>query len=394
MRGVNERHFREATIGQVGSPTAIPGGSAVPQVVVAMSLYQDPDKPRHRPSLVEDLVKLPTKATNQPLENQATATLAWLIDRSPVFAARFVALFVGWEQTPKGTIGARGWVSLRMPDGSTLFPDLSVDGAAGGFQLLIEVKVASELAEYVGQDGHIRTQDEQYRWGWSQLESPADRVRGVGTLTRKPGQCTIDLGSLRAREVGWPEVRDVLLQSIAEGALEPDVVLVGESFLGLIKKRIAIDAPTSAQLAEWLDAHKSLVADIVDRVHSAIPGATLIRASGAAFVGRRVVIPDVLGSPLRLRIYASPAGTAQNLHGEPDALIVGIERDAGGKLEQPAAGSFTEAGFLRERDIAGDTMHRRIWAMEDVKNDAAGTASAILEAVSSTGLVSERRPRQ
>ncbi len=81
-----------------------------------MTLYQDPDGPRHRPSLIEDLVKLPTKATNQPLENQSTATLAWLIDRSSVFAREFVALFMGAEPLPDGTIGARGWVPLRMPN--------------------------------------------------------------------------------------------------------------------------------------------------------------------------------------------------------------------------------------------------------------------------------------
>ena len=87
-----------------------------------MGFYQDPDKPRHRPSLVEDLFKLPTKPGLHPLENQSTATLAWLIDRSPIFAREIVELFLGPGSAPDGTLGARTWISLPNPDGAFLFP--------------------------------------------------------------------------------------------------------------------------------------------------------------------------------------------------------------------------------------------------------------------------------
>lgn len=89
-------------------------------------------------------------------------------------------------------------------------------------------------------------------------------------------------------------------------------------------------------------------------------------------------IPDVLGGELRLRVYASPAGAAQNLVGEPDSLIVGIERDSGGTLEAPASDIFAEAGFLKERDVVGGVMHRRAWPMEDAIADPAVTVASIL----------------
>lgn len=125
-----------------------------------MAFYQDPDKPRRRPSLIEDLVKLPTKPGLHPLENQATATLAWLIDRSPTFACEMVDLLLGPGSAPDATIGARTWVKLANPDGGVLFPDLCIEAAGGELQLLVEVKVASVLAQYACSDGVTRSQDD------------------------------------------------------------------------------------------------------------------------------------------------------------------------------------------------------------------------------------------
>ena len=94
----------------------------------------------------------------------------------------------------------------------------------------------------------------------------------------------------------------------------------------------------------------------------------------------------MLGSELRLRVYASPASAALNLVGEPDSLIVGIERDAGGNLESPASDIFAEAGFLKERDVAGNRMHRRAWPMEEALAEPTATAASIWEALALTNV--------
>lgn len=356
-----------------------------------LTLYQDPDKPRRRPSLVEDLVKLPTKPTGQPLENQATAVLAWLIDHSPSFARGFVSLIAPEVDLPNGRIGARTWVSLRMPDGGTLFPDLSIDGPHGTFQFLIEVKVASDLATYVDARGIERMQDAQYRWGWNALESPPQRLRMVTTLTRGREREDRSDEHRSAVAVGygerltWTQVAHLLHR--LEPDLESYVALVAFSFSQLILKRIAITQLSTAQMKEWLLRHTRVVEQVVGGVSAQVAHASIIGTKGAGFVGQRIVIEDVRGAPLRLRIYATPAGGPQNLPGGPDAVIVGIERDAGGKLEADIAGDFVEAGFLRERDIAGHLMHRRVWAMEDVESDASGVVSEIVEAVIASGHV-------
>lgn len=350
-----------------------------------MTCYQDPDKPRHRPSLIEDLFSLPTKAGLHPLENQSTATLAWLIDRSPVFAREFVELFLGEGAAPSGTLGARTWITIANPDGGFLFPDLCIEAGDGQLQLLVEVKVASDRAQYICSDGVTRWQEEMYRWAWTKLPGPQAAIRAVGTLTRGEGSTAVEAAELRAADVTWSRVRDLIQRLLDRSAFEPEASAVAASFLKAIKSRIAVDTPTPTELATWLEAHATLVEAIAAGLRDRVPGATLSKASGKGFIGRRVHIPDVLGSELRLRVYASPAGAPQHLIGEPDAIIVGIERDSGGTLEAPASDIFAEAGFLKEKDIAGGRMHRRAWTLDDMRDDPAdATVSSIWDALSIT----------
>jgi hypothetical protein len=351
-----------------------------------MAFYQDPDKPHHRPSLIADLFKLPTKPGLHPLENQATATLAWLIDRSPRFAREIVGLFLGAGSVPGGTMGARTWVSLPSPGGTVCFPDLCIEGSGGQLQLLIEVKVASALAQVLGIDGVVRSQEAHYRWAWGAMDPPHAQVRAVGTLTRLGGPTGIAPDTRCARDVTWSEVRDLIQRLLAESAFPSETELIADSFLSVIKARIAIDPLSPRELAAWLDRHASIVTEIASDLRARIPGATLTKAKGAAFVGHRVHVPDVLGGELRLRVYASPASAALNLVGEPDALIVGIERDAAGTLKPPASDVFAEAGFLKEVDVAGFVMHRRAWPMEDALAEPRAMAQRIWDTLAATGL--------
>src|SRR4051794_38878824 len=183
-----------------------------------MGLYQDPAAPRPRPSLVRDLFTLPTKPTLHPLENQATAVLAWLADRSKAFAAELVSLFLGASVEIAHPIGARAWVSLPQPGGVAVFPDLSLDGPAKRFQLLIEVKVGSDFHVYPMPDGSALSQPDYYRYAWAQLPAGSEaEVRAVGTLTRPGGDTPVAPADLKARDVTWAQVRDTLGQMLSDG---------------------------------------------------------------------------------------------------------------------------------------------------------------------------------
>jgi hypothetical protein len=185
---------------------------------------------------------------------------------------------------------------------------------------------------------------------------------------------------------GWSQVRDLIARLLEESAFGTATSLVARSLLGAIKARIAVEPPDPTELAVWLESHAPLVTGIAAGLRDRIPGAKLTKAGGAGFVGHRVHVPDVLGSELRRRIYATPAGAALNLVGEPDALIVGIERDAGETLESPASDVFAEAGFLKERDIAGNRMHRRAWPMQDAIAEPGAVGASIWEALSATAI--------
>ena len=182
----------------------------------------------------------------------------------------------------------------------------------------------------LGSDGLIRSQEVLYRWAWTALAGPHAEVRAVGTLTRPGGQTALEPADLQARDVTWSQVRDLIQRLLDESAFAPETRLVAGSFLRAIKARIAVDPPNPTELAAWLNAHAPVVTQIASDLRDRITGATLKKAGGAGFIGHRVHIPDVLGSELRLRVYASPAGAALNLVGEPDSLIVGIERDTDG----------------------------------------------------------------
>lgn len=85
-----------------------------------MQIYQDLEGPKKRPNLIDGLMRWPTTQALHPQENQFTEALAWLADRSPVFARALVGLFVpardqeflaALEGNP--TIGARTQLTCR-----------------------------------------------------------------------------------------------------------------------------------------------------------------------------------------------------------------------------------------------------------------------------------------
>src|SRR3954454_24723734 len=167
------------------------GCSSAAPMPDGMSLYQDPTGPRLRPSLIEDLFALPATIKHHPLENQSTAILAWLADRSPQFARRLAERYLGREVGADVVIGSRTQLALPQPGGGAVFPDLSLDGSGGSFQLLVEVKVWSDFHYYEHPTVGAMRQDAYYRRLWRDLETPGTvDLRAVGTLTRDGGSAT------------------------------------------------------------------------------------------------------------------------------------------------------------------------------------------------------------
>src|SRR3954453_3366178 len=104
-----------------------------------MALYEDPLGHRSRPTLIPALMSIPASASMHQHENQATAALAWLADRSPPFARHLAALFIGDDPAIREctAIGARAHtLSLPRPRGGTVFPDMSIDGSGAAFQVI------------------------------------------------------------------------------------------------------------------------------------------------------------------------------------------------------------------------------------------------------------------
>src|SRR4051812_27029734 len=209
-------------------------------------------------------MRQPTTVNVQPLENQLTESLAWLINRSDRFARRVVDVFARADPELAtalegvGKIGARTQLPLPRPGGGTLFPDLSIDGEGGSFQLLVEVKVTSGFHDY---DGLL--QPAMYAHAWRELGEPGPvRLRRVGTLAKETPPWSDDW---KAEDVTWKQIRAVL-----EAELESEVRTVATDVASAIDGRVlALDlAPSYERLEPWLKDRRALVRAIAERFSS------------------------------------------------------------------------------------------------------------------------------
>jgi hypothetical protein len=256
-------------------------------------LYQDPTGPRAWPSLVEDLFALSMTHKQHPLENQATAALAWLIDRSPAFARTIVACFLGDGAVPDVSVGARTQLSLPKPGGGVVFPDLSIEGAGGSFQLLVESKVWSDFHVYGHPVAGPLRQDAHYRLLWQELPGrPGSEMRAVGTLTRAGGPATPDVEQMVAADVAWSQARDVLAGLVETGQLGEDVRLVAQSYLAAMKTVVIGEPPDLAAAKAWLDEYESLVHAVVGGLQRALGGVRISSTGGRWFRAERLRLKD------------------------------------------------------------------------------------------------------
>jgi len=334
---------------------------------------------------VSDLLGLKATTAHQALEDQSTTVLAWLIDRSPAIARAVIELFLGDVGDLDYAIGAETQVSLPKPGGGALRPDLSICASEHALQLLVEVKVAAEFS-FSPEFGGLQ-QDDVYRYLWRLQTAGGAKIRAVGTLTRNPRiRHRVDTGELIARDVSWRELHATLAHVLSTDGVEPDVRLVGYSFVEAIDERIAPKPPTAGELAAFHKRFNALLIDTSTHVATTLGGGTPKLTTGAGYVGRRIVLIDSGGRTLFLRLHLAAKGSRLAIPGTPDALVVGPERDANGTLEPEAWPGVEQAGFSPLKDNDGYMWRRRVWPIDD-DSSSGELAEEIARAIRSTGLV-------
>jgi hypothetical protein len=319
--------------------------------------YQDPRDPqRARPNLILGLMRQPSTAKQSPQENQFTESLAWLLDRSPGFARAFCRLFfigdVDAEEAlaQAAVIGARTQVSLPHQQ-TTLFPDLNVAGDVGTFDLLIEVKTGANPNEYeFGTETLL--QPEMYIAAWRQAGGVQANLRRVGTLTPGYTFTAASTDELRAADVTFAEVYELLRELREKSQLEPEVELVAGDFAQALDQRVLhLQADLPAHAAALLQSAFGLVQSVSEAVASALGGAApLTRINrDSHYVGAYVHATAPDGVKFSIWVFATPAGAPYNRYLSPDNLGIGIYFKQPGQPGQRLAAG----GFTKHPDLAG-----------------------------------------
>ena len=358
-----------------------------------MRVYQDPAEPRLRPNLVTGLMELPSTSTQSPEENQLSETLAWLLDRSPVFARSFAQLFFDPDSDAAHVLntvdefGAETRISLPPLLGTgALFPDLSLCGSKQTFQLLVEVKVDASLHSHPHEFGAL-TQPEAYMEAWRQVDRTGEaQVRAVGTLTR--GDVSVgSVGPMRARDVRWDELRSLLVELIDDEHLEPGVLLVAVDFVEAIDVRVLgrTKLPAADELEDFLDWADLLIRALSPELAKRGLAPRKHVSRQAEFVGTYVDLQSPDGVAVELWIFASPIGGRYNLPGLAESLGVrlgakGGEGDLG--LITPARIHPGGFAFVRDNEKNKDfRVHLPLAAGSDISTSAVDAALAIQRAL-------------
>lgn len=325
-----------------------------------MPLYRDPKQSGSLDrGLIHGLMRAPTTTRIRPEENQFSEALTWALRRVPGLAHQFALLFVAGDTAAEQAIeaareiGIDTRISAKGASGEMLYPDLSLCGVDRAFQLLVEVKVGSDFHTYPLPDGGTASQPVIYALALAADPSGAGAaVRRVGTLSRDPEEAPTDTHPLRARDVGWAEVRDLLSAAPRVDGIHQVV----DELVTAIGTRVLPAPPPAAhvgRLLEW--AQGPLLPDVMRFVAAAVAG----RTTGATTTGARYayrggyvhcLAPD--GTALRLWVYISPEGVGYSVPGEPDAVYLEVDPEGEVRANATLQGLFA-AGFRRERDLAG-----------------------------------------
>jgi hypothetical protein len=361
-----------------------------------MIVYREPKRSAADDlGLIVALMRAPTSAAVRPEENQFSEALAWALRRVPGLARDFALLFVAGDAEAENAIrsaseiGVDTRVTARGPSGEVLFPDISLCGSGLAFQLLVEVKVGSGFHEYPLADGSMVFQPEIYARAL-ELDPPAvgADVRRVGTLSRRPEEAPKHGHPLRAHDVSWSAVRDLLRNATPPAGIAG----VFDEVVQAISARILPTPPSDEHIEALLMWARGLLPDLLRSLAARVDGTTSGR------VGKGIRVPFRAGTvhyaagatELKMWVCVSPGGVGYSVPGEPDAvyLIPDEERKAATVSLGPLA-----HGFRYERDIEGYD-NWRTWLPADEVRKAGPQAAqvalltgAFAEALAAAGLL-------
>ena len=345
-----------------------------------MPLSDEPAK-----NLVRGLMSLPSTASKTPTENQLTEVLAWLLEKSPILARRFVALAVGdlltiqncgWLHSDLGTEdggtfrGVRVWTQRSVPSlpgdpAPCYYPDLWITGGeARKFLLVVEVKVDATFHEMIlnadaamsglptppllgpQADGAIHLlQPDAYLFALAQARPEFDDVL-LTTLSRHADVpiAYSRVGAVdRLPNLSWRAV--IADFDAARPSVEPGVALVLDDYLDALRAIVqppSVKPPVGAGLPEEFAAVAYQVIDALRSDLHWLPAEAQVgwvtSPQGAGYVGFHIKAPgashvSVIDVHLRITYpgakYSFPEATATSV----DLVItkaenVGLPTDA------------------------------------------------------------------
>jgi hypothetical protein len=359
-------------------------------------VYIDPASPEWpHPNLIAELMSKPATEALHPLEAQSTIVLAWLLDRSEVFARRIAQFLVEGDSEAEAavaaaaTTGARSWVTLPPvgPTGS-LYPDLSIAGDNRSFELIVEIKVGAALHYWELPDGARLVQPDAYLRSWRENCSPGSeaRVRRVGTLTVAGPGVALAADAWRARDVTWSEVYTMLDHLLEGGDLERHVVPVAIDARSAITSKI-LGTPKAAPIDDpLLERGYELIASVLDRFQAEGHKTSGPRVP-SDYVGGYVTIDSIEG-PLRFWLYVTGGGGQYAPVGAADSVWIAENPD--NKFGAGIRARLEPLGFAGVKDRAGYTLLRTALPIDRARGEtvrADTVVRALTDALSHGGLV-------
>ena len=358
------------TAGPVDSEATVVARQLTGGQPIAAAIYEDPSSREPR-SLLIGLVTQPTTALRHPLENQLSEIVAFLVDRDEAFARGLLDLCAGDLDTQlqdavagASAIGARTQISLPapgpggLPQRTTLFPDVSIEGSDQAFQVLLEVKVEAAL-HHTNIAGVVFEQPDAYAHAWRLLAEPGPaKTRRVCTLTRER---LADTGSdpWRRNSVTWREVAELLDNSTGV-AIDAQLKLIATELMTLINTIVyppTIDPQLLAYVQQIGPAVlEGLASELIGQRPDMVTSGT---RSHSEYVGRYLTVP-IADRELRFWLYATPRDGRYNTPGRDLSIVLAIadeqSTDWSREKVETIAGTL---GLKLERDIAGYRLFRQ-----------------------------------